>query len=73
MSFPSLWQVVLHRSTVAALAAIAMVVVPSASSAQQSPPPPPPPPGFGLPLPGLTSDQLAAFDDGRDDFQEVET
>ncbi len=28
---------------------------------------------FGDPLPGLTADQLAAFDVGLDDFQEAET
>lgn len=74
MSCPSLWQVVLRRPAVASLAAIALVAVSSVASAQQGPPPPPPPPppGFGVPLPGLTPGQLAAFEDGRDDFREVE-
>ena len=33
----------------------------------------PPPPKFGEPLPGLTSQQLAAFKAGKDDFVERET
>ncbi|MFO1040225.1 MAG: di-heme oxidoredictase family protein [Planctomycetaceae bacterium] len=33
---------------------------------------PPPPPKFGEPLPGLTSQQLAAFKAGKDDFVERE-
>ncbi|MEK6257474.1 MAG: di-heme oxidoredictase family protein [Planctomycetota bacterium] len=67
-------QTVGNRSQVAALLAAALVLVSSVTSAQQPPtgPPPPPPPGFGLPLPGLTGAQLAAFEDGRDDFTEVE-
>lgn len=35
--------------------------------------PPPPPPGLGVPLFGLTGDQLQSFDDGRDDFLQPET
>ena len=78
MSFPSISQVVLRRSTVVAVLAIALAAVSSAASAQSEttgpmPPPPPPPPGFGIPLPGLTADQLAAFEDGKEDFAEVET
>ena len=45
-------------------------------SGPPTPPPPPPPPaaqGAGQPLAGLTGAQLAAFNDGRDDFNEVET
>ncbi|GDY20973.1 hypothetical protein LBMAG56_23190 [Verrucomicrobiota bacterium] len=37
------------------------------------PPPPPPRPDFGSPLPGLTPDQLAAFADGREEFENEET
>lgn len=39
------------------------------------PPPPPPPrtPQFGDPLPGLTGDQMTAFTNGKEEFQEVET
>ena len=66
-----------HSQAVASLVA-ALILVASVASAQQGsagppPPPPPPPPGFGLPLPGLTGDQLAAFNDGKDDFVQVET
>lgn len=45
-------------------------------SAQQPPPPPPPPPptnGFGVALTGLTSQQQAAFNEGRAAFREAET
>jgi CxxC motif-containing protein (DUF1111 family) len=46
----------------------------TAQTRQNPPPPPPPPPApkFGDPLPGLTSDQLAAFNNGRREFQSVE-
>jgi len=45
---------------------------------QHPPHPPPPPPNaakpqFGDPLPGLTKTQLAAFQDGKDDFEGSET
>ncbi len=54
---------------------------PPGGSGQQPPPPPPPgtgqqpppPPRLAEPLPGLTADQLAAFNDGQDDFLERET
>ena len=38
-----------------------------------APPPPPPAPAAGEPLAGLTAAQLTAFNDGRDDFNQVET
>ncbi len=41
-----------------------------------SPPPPPPPANsssFGLPLPGLGGTQLTAFNNGKTEFQEMET
>ncbi len=44
----------------------------SIASAQKGPPPPPPPPRFGDPLPGLTRDQLAAWNDGKREFQSAE-
>jgi len=47
----------------AALLASAALVPSSGSS----------PPDYGQPLPGLTADQLARFDAGKDDFEEVET
>ncbi len=74
-----LLQTVRHRSRAAAALLVAAVVLCSSiASAQQGsagppPPPPPPPPGFGLPLLGLTSDQLAAFEVGKGDFEDVET
>ncbi|MBS0202550.1 MAG: hypothetical protein JSS49_06585 [Planctomycetes bacterium] len=40
---------------------------------KSAPPPPPPPPAAAVPLDGLTPDELDAFDDGLDDFQEAET
>jgi CxxC motif-containing protein (DUF1111 family) len=43
------------------------------ASALAQGPPPPPPPQFGGPITGLTSAQLAAFNDGLADFREVET
>ena len=74
MSSNSSSQTVGRRSQAAALLAAALVLVASVASAQQGPPAPPPaPPGFGLPLPGLTGDQLAAFEDGKGDFEDVET
>ena len=74
MSSNSSSQTVGRRSQAAALLAAALVLVVSVASAQQGPPAPPPaPPGFGLPLPGLTGDQLAAFEDGKGDFEDVET
>ncbi len=70
-------QTAVRRSHVAALLAPALVLIASVATAQQGPPgqPPQPPPtsGFGAPLPGLTGDQLDAFDEGRDDFRERET
>ena len=68
-----------RRSKAAATLLVAVLIFGSSlASAQQGgggppPPPPPPPPGFGLPLPGLTGDQLAAFEDGKGDFEDVET
>lgn len=47
----------------------AVLALSSIASAQS---PPPPPPGFGVPLPGLTPGQLAAFNDGRIEFSDVE-
>ena len=80
MSSNSSSQIVGRRSTASVAVLIAALAwYSSLASAQQGfagpppPPPPPPPSGFGVPLPGLTGDQLAAFEDGRDDFQEAET
>jgi CxxC motif-containing protein (DUF1111 family) len=39
----------------------------------QGPAPRPASPGFGGPLPGLTAEQLAAFEEGRTEFLNVET
>src|SRR5262245_55974721 len=49
---------------------------PTRSSTSPTPKPTPAPPpgnGFGGSLPGLTAEQLARFDAGRDAFEEVET
>lgn len=58
------------------LASIVLVSssIASAQSKPPSPPPPPPPPlpKFGNPLPGLTSAQLDAFNNGKKEFQTVE-
>lgn len=56
------------RSRTIALASLAFLGLASLGAAQAPPPPPPPVPGLGGPLPGLTSDQLAAFNDGRNAF-----
>src|SRR5215831_5889525 len=47
-----------------ALAAAALVLVPSVSFAQRDPGPRPGPAGGGAPLPGLTSIELALFNEG---------
>jgi len=59
--------------------ALAQLPVPSVLPPPPGPPAspvlpaPPPPPQFGDPLPGLTADQLAAFDAGSDEFLDEET
>ena len=72
MSLPSPPQRVGWHSVAASLLAV-MVLNSSFTLAQQKTAEPPPPPGFGLPLLGLTPDQRAAFMDGKEDFEEVET
>lgn len=80
MSTQSRSQTVGRRSKIVASLVSALVVgsflavAQQQTSGQQPPPPPPPPPsGFGLPLSGLTSSQVAAFEGGKSDFREVET
>jgi hypothetical protein len=43
------------------------------SSAALVPSSGPSPPDFGQPLAGLTAEQLERFEDGKEDFEEVET
>ncbi|MEI8380953.1 MAG: di-heme oxidoredictase family protein [Planctomycetota bacterium] len=63
-----------HYKAVGAFALFAATtLLTSLAAAQPGGPPPPPPPKFGEPLPGLTSQQLAAFKAGKDDFVERET
>ncbi len=52
---------------------ILLLVASMASAQQKKSPPPPPPAKFGDPLPGLTGDQLAAFNDGLGEFSDDET
>lgn len=70
-----------YRAMPALSLCAALLIIPSVLFAQttngqksnQQPPPPPPPPRFGDPLPGLTGNQLAAFNEGKDEFREEET
>ena len=62
-----------HHKAVGAFALFAATTLLTSLAAAQPGGPPPPPPKFGEPLPGLTSQQLAAFKAGKDDFVERET
>ena len=67
-------QTVGRRSKASASLVAALVLGSCLASAQQEAVgQPPPPPGFGVPLPGLTGDQLTAFNTGKGRFQFVET
>ncbi len=61
-----------HHKAVGAFALFAATTLLTSLAAAQNGGPPPPP-KFGEPLPGLTSQQLAAFKAGKDDFVERET
>ena len=61
-----------HHKAAGAFALFAATTLFTSLASAQSGGPPPPPPKFGEPLPGLTSQQLAAFNAGKDDFVERE-
>lgn len=70
------------KTAVFVLLASVLLFTPGIASAQAAkgnpkspppPPPPPPPPGFGDPLPGLTGDQIASFNSGKQEFTARET
>ena len=61
-----------HHKAAGAFALFAATTLFTSLASAQSGGPPPPPPKFGEPLPGLTSQQLAAFNAGKNDFVERE-